>query len=369
MPVQQKSHIACMVSIADELDRRGHDVHVLQLDKFSIPLTPRAKGSKVKEYTFQLNKHVAVDVSMGDLESRMEEFVRALVDTKASFRDMIDMVNKNSVKSCEMIALNTDESFRKLSEEGFDLAIVDGSPFSKCYYLIPHRGGIPWITYTDYPEQWLIRLPWLPSFIPHHFSTFTERMTFTERTKNTLLSIYLYFYTPRVYVPENILTMYRGFGAFDTLEDLISRSKLFLVTNDLVLDYVKPSMPNVIEVGGLTTTEPNTLPDNIQRFMDDADKGVIVVSFGTMLSKFPLEIADKFTSVFRRLDGYRVIWRMINVDNSTALPSNVKIARWLPQNDVLAHPKTKLFITHCGNNGQFEAVYNKVRFSFFCHCY
>jgi glucuronosyltransferase len=33
---------------------------------------------------------------------------------------------------------------------------------------------------------------------------------------------------------------------------------------------------------------------------------------------------------------------------------------WLPQNDILGHPKTKLFITHSGSNGQYEALYHGV---------
>ena len=30
---------------------------------------------------------------------------------------------------------------------------------------------------------------------------------------------------------------------------------------------------------------------------------------------------------------------------------------WLPQNDLLAHPYTKLFVTHAGHNSQTEAAY------------
>ena len=34
------------------------------------------------------------------------------------------------------------------------------------------------------------------------------------------------------------------------------------------------------------------------------------------------------------------------------------VEEWVPQNDILGHPKLKLFITHGGNNGQYEALYH-----------
>ena len=40
-------------------------------------------------------------------------------------------------------------------------------------------------------------------------------------------------------------------------------------------------------------------------------------------------------------------------ENNFDKPSNVKFLSWLPQNDLLAHNKTKLFITHGGANGDF----------------
>ena len=41
-------------------------------------------------------------------------------------------------------------------------------------------------------------------------------------------------------------------------------------------------------------------------------------------------------------------------DKDFKMPSNVKFMSWLPQNDLLAHNKTKLFITHGGMNGKTE---------------
>jgi glucuronosyltransferase len=42
------------------------------------------------------------------------------------------------------------------------------------------------------------------------------------------------------------------------------------------------------------------------------------------------------------------------------LPPNIKTVKWLPQNDILGHVKTTLFITHAGANGMAEAAYHGV---------
>lgn len=42
------------------------------------------------------------------------------------------------------------------------------------------------------------------------------------------------------------------------------------------------------------------------------------------------------------------------------LGNNVKVSSWLPQNDILGHPKTRLFIGHAGMNGMLEAGYHGV---------
>ena len=41
-------------------------------------------------------------------------------------------------------------------------------------------------------------------------------------------------------------------------------------------------------------------------------------------------------------------------------PNHRNVSDWIPQNDVMGHPNTKLFITHGGTNGLYEAIFHAV---------
>ena len=42
------------------------------------------------------------------------------------------------------------------------------------------------------------------------------------------------------------------------------------------------------------------------------------------------------------------------------MPPNILVRTFLPQQSILAHPKTVLFVTHVGNNGLLEAIHYRV---------
>jgi len=261
---------------------------------------------------------------------------------------------------CNNLIRNNEEVMTKLEAQKFDLAVVDANFVTKCFYLVPHRLRVPWATYTHLPDPTVMRAPWLPSFVPHSVLPLTDRMGFVDRLRNTVTLAVSSVYSPFRDPPSHLLDEYRRYGWFRDLGDLMARSQLWLLTKDVVLEHPRPMMPNMVDVGGLTVGRTSGgLPADVRRFVEGAERGAILVTFGSSLSTLPETFVEKFASAFRRLDGYRVVWRLNNRDD-VELSRNVMISRWLPQNNLLSHPSVKLFITHCGINGQFEAVYHAV---------
>ena len=140
---------------------------------------------------------------------------------------------------------------------------------------------------------------------------------------------------------------------------LVRQSELHLVTQDVYcIDQHRVSAPHLQYVGGIGAMEGKPLPTPLQSFMDAADDGVILVAMGSSMDVIPHATLNKMLRVFARLKQ-RVIIRHSG-DTHTMPTKNVLMQDWLPQNDILAHNNTRIFVTHCGNNGQLEAVYHGV---------
>ena len=61
--------------------------------------------------------------------------------------------------------------------------------------------------------------------------------------------------------------------------------------------------------------------------------------------------------ILRSLIQYTFIWKW-NAEIED-LPKNVIVKSWLPQQDILAHPNLKVFVTHGGIGSVTEAIYHK----------
>jgi len=133
-----------------------------------------------------------------------------------------------------------------------------------------------------------------------------------------------------------------------------------LVNQHFSLSGPKPLPPNIIEVGGVHIKPSKPLPSDLQQILDNAQKGVILISWGSQLkaSSLPAARRDGIVRALGRLEQ-EVIWKYEN-DTLPKKPANLHIRKWLPQRDILAHPNLRVFMSHGGLMGTTEAVASAV---------
>lgn len=198
-----------------------------------------------------------------------------------------------------------------------------------------------------------------------HIESASLRMTFWQRVQNHLiigveqlfLSILDSFQTKSFY--DQYFPARLGYPAYKEAKRNIS---LVFVRTHFLQNGPLLSFPSVREVNGLQIPRTvSALPLDLQEWFDASDTNVIYMSFGSLANctKLSADKRDAFLAAFKQLSGERVLWKWEG-DELPNQPSNVRISKWLPQSDVLAHPKVKLFISHCGLGGISEARYHGV---------
>lgn len=142
------------------------------------------------------------------------------------------------------------------------------------------------------------------------------------------------------------------------LRDLADDTSVLFVNQHFSFTAPRPLPPNVVEIGGIHIKPTRKkLPDDLQRLLDDAEHGVIYVSWGSIINSQGMQLDKKreIVEAFKRLPQ-TILWKWEN-DSLTATAKNVHIRSWLPQIDILCHPNVKVFMSHGGLMGMSEGVY------------
>ena len=102
------------------------------------------------------------------------------------------------------------------------------------------------------------------------------------------------------------------------------------------------------------------LQDILKFIEGSGEDGFIFFSLGSVItgSKLKEDVRKAFAGAFSKLKQ-RVLWKW-ETETMPDLPPNVMLKKWLPQQDVLGHPKCKAFVTHGGFHSLQEAAFHAV---------
>ncbi|XP_028746244.1 UDP-glucuronosyltransferase 2B17-like isoform X2 [Peromyscus leucopus] len=309
------SHWLNLKIILDELAQRGHEVTVLR-PASSIFVDPQ-KSPSLKFETFPTS------LSKDDLEKYFNKFVDVWTyevprDTCLSFspllQNVFDEFSDTYQSICEDTVTNK-QLMTKLQNSKFDVLFSDA--IGPCGELIAELLQIPFLYslrftpgYTMEKYSGGLTLP--PSYVPMILSGLGGQMTFMERVRNMICMLYFNFWSQTFNEKKWSQFYSETLGRPTTLAETRGKAQMWLIRSYWDLEFPHPTLPNVDYVGGLHCKPAKPLP--------------------------------------------KVLWRFDGKTPDTLGP-NTRVYKWLPQNDLLGHPKTKAFVTHGGANGVYEAIH------------
>ncbi|XP_031197872.1 UDP-glucuronosyltransferase 2B1-like isoform X2 [Mastomys coucha] len=148
-------------------------------------------------------------------------------------------------------------------------------------------------------------------------------------------------------------------GRPTTLTEMMGKADIWLIRTFWDLEFPRPFLPNFDFVGGLHCKPAKPLPKEMEEFVQSSgEHGVVVFSLGSIIKNLTEEKAKAVASALAQIPQ-KVLWRFDGKKPDT-LGSNTRLYKWIPQNDLLGHPKTKAFIAHGGTNGIYEAIYHGI---------
>ncbi|XP_032905977.1 UDP-glucuronosyltransferase 2C1-like [Amblyraja radiata] len=248
----------------------------------------------------------------------------------------------------------------QIEDANFDLVLTDPAfgtgPILASYLKLPVVYNVRWLPSK---EAHLLSAPSPLSYIPVTGSHLTDKMTFLERTWNVVLNLNHIIISEFLINPIYNELCHRYLGPNTDFQGILLSSDVWLMRVDFVFEFPRPTMPNIVYIGGFQCKPARPLAAEFEEFVQSSGKhGLVVMSMGTIVSFLPMEITMKIAEALSQIPQ-KVIWRY-DGETPPNIGNNTLLAKWIPQNDLLGHPNTRAFVSHGGTNGIYEAIYHGV---------
>ncbi|XP_045735398.1 UDP-glucuronosyltransferase 2A2 isoform X1 [Mirounga angustirostris] len=356
------SHWLNIKIILEELIQRNHNVTVLA-SSTALFINSNPDSS----VNFEV---IPVSYLNSNIESLIEHMIKVWLDHRPTLLTLwtfykelgklLDTFFRINIQICDGV-LNNPKLMARLQKGGFDVLVAD--PVTICGDLVALKLGIPFVYTLRFSPAFTVerhcgKIPAPASYVPAALSELTDKMTFGERVKNTI-SYPLQDYIFQSYWGEWNSYYSKVLGRPTTLCEIMGKAEIWLIRTYWDFEFPRPYLPNFEFVGGLHCKPAKPLPKEMEEFVQSSgEDGIVVFSLGSMVKNLKDEKANLIASAFAQIPQ-KVLWKYKGKKPDT-LGANTRLYDWIPQNDLLGHPKTKAFITHGGTNGIYEAIYHGV---------
>lgn len=235
------------------------------------------------------------------------------------------------------------------STKTFDLVIVEQF-VSESLFGFAHHFKAPLIVFSSLGAcEWtngLLGNPAIPSYVPHYSIGFSTTMNFFQRMENMFLSLFDSLLREFAIFPEHNKLLKKYFPNAPDINDVIYNISLVLLNSHPAVTDSFHLPANMIEIGGFHV-EPEPIPEELKKFLDQSTEGVILFSMGSNLKSKDLSVdtRNQILEVFSKLKQ-KVLWKFED-ENLPGRPKNLQISKWLPQRAVLC--KNKIIITYANS--------------------
>nr|KAF6432673.1 UDP glucuronosyltransferase family 2 member A2 [Rousettus aegyptiacus] len=312
------SHWLNVKMIIDELIKKEHNVTVL-VASGALFITPTYNSS----LTFEIYK---VPFGKEKIEGVIKDFVLAWMENRPSistiwkfYQEIAKVMEDFHMVSREICdgVLKNQKLMEKLKKSKFEVLLSD--PVFPCGDIVALKLGIPFMYSLRFSpastvEKHCGKIPYPPSYVPAILSELTDQMSFTDRIRN-FISYHLQDYMFDTLWKSWDSYYSKALGRPTTLCETMGKAEIWLMRTYWDFEFPRPYLPNFEFVGGLHCKPAQPLP--------------------------------------------KILWRYKGKKPAT-LGANTRLYDWIPQNDLLGHPKAKAFITHGGTNGIYEAIYHGI---------
>ncbi|XP_050666218.1 UDP-glycosyltransferase UGT5-like isoform X2 [Leptidea sinapis] len=347
-----KSHYMAFDRFFRELAKKGHHVTVIN----NYIEEPPPENMTYIDLSYKRERKIVMPL-VSDFDSLGPHYARWI-----NFHRHYESSPASTIEDCENLLQNEFVKEFLTKKYQYDVIFVEqfmcdcGLAFAAAYFNAPIIGFtshtlLPWsysrlgLPFDFSSEAFYFSNAGVHPNLFYKIESFLAYLLMKSVEKSTLRIIENVF---KKHAPEVNLHM----------EDVTKNMKMMFVYQHYSVTGARIMSPQILEVGGLHIDKQKPIPKNIEDFLSSAEHGAIFFSFGSNLNADTMSPYKKqqFLDAFNKLP-YKIIWKIENITLPAGNNNKILTSPWLPQRDILCHPKVIGFISHGGMLSLSEAAH------------